>query len=100
MAPSDQRVSWGKRDIARGAHGLRLTAVQACKTGAEQGSVVLGDHGVGERIGLAEQAMGLAACGLDALLRLAFALQRADLNNPAGMNDGRLGRAVLRGSLR
>ena len=73
-----------------------LVAVEPGEAGAEQLPVALGDHRFGERIGLAEQAAGLVAGGIEALPGLAFALQRADLDDPAGVDRGGFARAVLR----
>ena len=69
--------------LQRLADRFGLVAFEAGEAGAEQLSIVLGDDRFGERIGLAEQAAGRAARGLDALLGFAFAFQRADLNDPS-----------------
>jgi len=53
--------------------------VEAGEAGPEQLSVALGDDRFGERIGLAEQAVGLAPRRLYALACLALAVERADL---------------------
>ena len=47
----------------RPAHRFGLIAVEAGETGAEQLPVTFGDDRFGERIGLAEQAVGLVARG-------------------------------------
>ena len=82
------------------ADRLGLVAIEAGEAGPEQLLVALGDDRLGERIGLAEQAAGLAARRLDALARFAFTLERADLDDPAGMGRDRLDRAVLLDGLR
>ncbi len=51
----------------RAANRLGLIVMQAGETGADQ-LAVAGDDRFGKRIGLGEQAMGLAADDLDALL--------------------------------
>src|SRR4051812_528642 len=79
----------------RPAYGFRLIAVEPGETGAVQLLVALGDHRLGERIGLAEQAAGLLAGGVEALAGFALGLQRADLDDPAGMGGNRLDGAVL-----
>lgn len=82
------------------AHRFRLIAVEAGKTGPEQLSVAFGHHRFGERIGLGEQAVGLTARRVDALQRFTFAFQRADLNDPSGVDGERLVGGVLLGGLR
>src|SRR5207253_5039028 len=58
-----------------------LIALEAGEAGAEQLSVILGNDRLGEGIGLAQQAAGLAAGKFDPLLGFAFAFQRADLDD-------------------
>src|SRR5882757_6439514 len=60
--------------LQRPAHGFGLIAVEAGEAGAKQLAVTFGDHRFGERVGLAEQATGLVARGVDAFARFAFAL--------------------------
>ena len=82
------------------AYGFGLIALEAGKAGPEQLFVAFGDHRFGERIGLRKQAVGLVACVVDALPSFAFALQRADLNDPAGVDCERPDGAVLLNGLR
>ena len=79
--------------LQRPAYRLGLVALEAGEPGAEQFSIVLGDDRLGERIGLVEQAARLTAGEIDALARLAFALERADLDDPSGMGRGGSGLA-------
>src|SRR5260370_30156301 len=72
-----------------------LIAVEAGEAGPEQLPVAFGDDRFGKRIGLRKQAAGLTARRIDALPRLAFALQRADLNDPSGVGGDRLDGADL-----
>src|ERR1700761_3818466 len=78
------------------AYRFGLIAVEAGKAGPEQLAVALGRDRLGERLGFAEQAVGTVACRVDALLGFAFALERTDLDDPAGVHDRRLARNVLR----
>ena len=71
--------------LQRAARRFGLITIEAGEAGSEQLSFALGDHRFGERISLIEQATGLSARGFNALARFAFALQRADLNDPSGM---------------
>src|ERR1700726_1769849 len=86
--------------LQRAANRLGLVAIKAGETGAEQLAVALGDGRLGKRVGLGEQAMGLAAGGLDALLGFVLAFERTDLDDPSGVDRDRLGRGVLRSGLR
>src|SRR2546430_7279058 len=80
------------------AYRLGLIAIEAGEARPEQLFIAFGDHRFGERIGLGEQSAGLAARGFDALLRFGFAVQCADLNDPAGMGrDGFDGTVLLDG---
>src|SRR5580704_13770908 len=69
--------------LQRPTYGFRLIAVEAGEAGSKQLSVAFGDHRFGERISLVEQAVGLAARGINTLPGFAFALQRANLNDPS-----------------
>ena len=86
--------------LQRAANRLGLVAIKAGETGAEQLAVALGDDRFGKRIGLGEQAVGLAAGGFDALLSLVFAFERADLDDPSGVDRDRIDGGVLRGGPR
>ena len=86
--------------LQRAANRLGLVAIKAGETGAEQLAVALGDHRFGKRIGLGEQAVGLAASGLDPLLGFVLAFERADLDDPSGVDRGRLDGGLLRSGLR
>ena len=68
------------------AHRLGLIAIEAGEAGAEQLSVALGYDRLGKGIGLRQQAARLVARQIDALQRFVFAFQRADLDDPAGMD--------------
>ena len=81
--------------LQRPADRFGLIAVEAGEAGPEQLPVALGDDRFGERIGLRKQAAGLIARRIDALQRFAFALQRADLDDPSGVDGDRLDGAVL-----
>ena len=73
-------------------------AVEAGKAGPEQLSVAFGNDRLCKRIGVGEQAAGLAARRVDALPRFVLAFQRADLNDPAGADGERPdGAALLNG---
>ena len=82
------------------AHRLGLVAVETGKPRAKQLLVALGDDRLGKRIGPAEQAVGLGARSFDTLMRFAFAVERADLNDLAGAGGDRRDRAVLLDGLR
>src|ERR1700687_3712067 len=77
-----------------------LVVVEAGEAGGDKLPVAFGADGFGKRIGVREQAAGLTARCLDALPRFALTLQRADLNDPAGVGGDRLDRAVLLNRLR
>src|SRR3569833_43042 len=80
------------------AHGFGLLAIEAGEACANQRLVALG-HRLGERIGLAQQTLCMAAGRLDALLRFRCTFRRADLDDPARPRDLRLGGAVLQRGL-
>jgi hypothetical protein len=82
------------------ADSFGLITFKTGEAGAKQRSIVLGDNRFGEWIGLREQTARLTACGFDALLGFAFALERANLNDPSGVADDRLRGAALLNSLR
>ena len=88
--------------LQRPADRFGLIALEAGEAGAEQLAVILGNDRLGEGIGLAEQAAGLIARQIDARAGFAFAFQRADLDDPAGVGDGGRGLdgAVLLDGLR
>src|SRR3954468_8206408 len=77
------------------AHRFGLIAVEAGKAGPEQLLFALGDDRLGKRISLRQQSVGLVARRIDALQGFGLALQRADLNDPAGAGCDRLAGAVL-----
>src|SRR6266481_931762 len=81
--------------LQRLAHRFRLIAAEAGEAGPVQFLVALGDDRFGEGIGFRQQAVGLAARGIDALPRFAFALERADLNDPSGVGRGGFDGGVL-----
>src|SRR5438128_2649222 len=76
------------------ADGFGLVPLEPGEAGAVELAIVLGDDRLGEWIGLAEQAAGRAARGIDALLGLVLALERANLDDPAAMGDDRPGRGA------
>src|SRR5262249_685209 len=80
--------------LERAAHALGLIALEPCEAGAVKLAIILGDNGLGERVGLVEHAARLALGGLDALHGLALALERSDLHDPAGTGGGGYGRLV------
>ena len=86
--------------LQRPAYRLGLIAVEAGETGPVQLLVALGDDRLGERIGLREQPAGLIAGRVEALLGFVLALERADLNDPAGVDRDLLVGAVLLDGLR
>src|SRR6185437_10378883 len=82
------------------AHCLGLVAIKSGEAGAIQLLVALGDNRFGKRIGLAEQAVGLASRRLDARPCFALAVQRANLDDPSGVGREWLDGAVLLNGLR
>ena len=86
--------------LQRAANRLGLIVIKAGETGADQLAVALGHDRFGKRIGLGEQAMGLAAGGLDALLGFVLAFERTDLDDPSGVDRDWLGGGVRRSGLR
>src|SRR5689334_25093310 len=68
--------------LQRLAGSLGLVAIEAGEARPIVGLVALGDR-LGERIGAAEQALGLALRLVEVLLRLGLGAERADLNAPA-----------------
>src|SRR6202158_1531217 len=82
------------------ANRFGLIAVEAGEASPEQLLVAFSDHRFGKRIGFGEQPAGLTARRFDALPRFVFAIQRADLNDPASMGRDGLDRTVLLNGLR
>ena len=79
------------------ANRFGLIALQSGEPRAVELAVAFRHHRLGEGVRLAEQAAGLIARRIDALLSFAFAFERADLNDPAGMGHGLDGQVVLSG---
>src|SRR5258708_5715745 len=77
------------------AYRFGLIAIEAGEASPEQLFVAFGDDRFGERICLGEQSFGLTARRVDSLLRFTFAVEGADLNDPASMHRGGLDRTVL-----
>ncbi len=74
--------------IQRLADRLGLISLEAGEADTEQLAIVSGNNQLGEGMGLAEQATGPAAREIDTGAGIAFAFQRADLDDPAGVGDG------------
>ena len=77
-----------------------LIAVEASEACPEQLFVAFADDRFGKRIGLGEQSFGLTARRFDPFLSFGFAIQCADLNDPAGVGRDGLDGAVLLNGLR
>jgi hypothetical protein len=75
------------------ADGFGLITIEAGEAGADQGLVAFRDR-LGERIGLAQQALRRAARGVDPLLGLGLIVERADLDDPAAARRGSLARRL------
>src|SRR5689334_2433219 len=67
-----------------------LISLEACEAGAVELAVILGDHGLGEGISSGQETAGAVARSFNPFLRLVFAFQGADLDDPAGVDGRRL----------
>ena len=79
--------------LQRLADGFGLRALKSGKPGAVEFLVTPGDDRLGEGIGLAHHAARLFTGCVKPAAGLAFALQRADLDDPAGVAGDRFDRA-------